>query len=76
MSNGDFSTLTGRAFGMMRSIALWKNKGKTEVRPIGIGDALKGVITRAHCDQIRNLVAEFVENDQLGMMTWVQNTHQ
>ena len=38
-----------------------KAKTKTSVRAIGIGDALKGVIPRAHCDQIRQLVSGMVE---------------
>ena len=67
-ANGDFNRLSGRAFSMMRSIALWKCKEKNAVRPIGIGEALKGIMTRAHCDQVRTLVADFVEKDQLGMM--------
>ena len=50
MANGDFDRVTGRAFSMMRSVALWKDKGKTSVRPIGIGDALRRAIVRAHCD--------------------------
>ena len=33
-----------------------------------MGDALKGVITRAHCDQIRSVVSELVEQNQLGML--------
>ena len=53
---------------MMKSVALWKNEKKTSVRPIGIGDSLKGIMTRAHCDQIRLAVAELLDKDQLGMM--------
>ena len=68
MANGDFNNVAGSAFSMMRSVALWKNKRKTAVRPIGMGDALKGVMTRAHCDQIRELVADYVERNQFGMM--------
>ena len=68
MANGDFNKIAGSAFSMMRSVALWKNKEKTAVRPIGVGDALKGVITRAHCDQIRSVVSELVEQNQLGML--------
>ena len=68
MANGDFDTVIGGAFSIMKSVALWKNKAKTAVRPIGIGDALKGVMTRAHCDQIRLHVADLVERHQLGMM--------
>jgi len=48
MANGDFDKMAGSAFSMMRSVALWKNKDKISVRPIGMGDALKGVMTRVH----------------------------
>ena len=45
-----------------------EDEEKTAVRPIGIGDALKGVMIRAHCDQIRLQVIDLVERHQLGMM--------
>ena len=67
MSNGDFDIIIGRAFSMMRSVALWKNKSKTSVRPIGIGDALKRIMTKAHCAQVRQLLADTVEKHQLGV---------
>ena len=68
MVNGKYDTVLGSAFSIMKSVALWKNKEKTSVRPIGIGDALKGIMTRAHCDQIRLHVTDVVEKHQLGMM--------
>ena len=55
MSNGDFDGMTGRAFSMMRSVALWKNKSQTSVRPFGIGGALKRIIVKAHCAQVKHL---------------------
>ena len=61
MANGDFDSVAGSAFSIMRSVALWKNKEKTSVRPIGMGDALKGVMIRAHCDIIGSKVANIVE---------------
>ena len=33
-----------------------------------MGDALKGVMTRAHCDQVRAIVSNLVERHQFGMM--------
>ena len=68
MVNGHFDKVTGGAYSMMKSVAPWKSKKKDSVRPIGIGDALKGVITRAHCDQIRLTLADLVEKHQLGML--------
>ena len=68
MANCDFDKVARSAFSMMRSVALWKKKDKTSVRPIGMGDALKGVMTRFHCDQVRSIVAEMVERNQLGML--------
>ena len=68
MANGDFGRVSGRAFGMMRSIALWKTKDKNSVRPIGIGDALKRVIVKAHCHHVKLIVDELVDKYQLGVM--------
>ena len=58
MAKGDFDRISGHAFSMMRSVALWKNKEKTSVRPIGIGDALKRMIVRAHCEHVRIMMEE------------------
>ena len=68
MAAGDFTRETGRAFSMMRSVALWKSKDKKAVRPIGVGDALKRVIVRAHCNRVRLLVSDLVGKWQLGVM--------
>ena len=68
MANGDFGRVSGRAFGMMRSIALWKTKEKSSVRPIGIGDALKRVIVKAHSNLVKPIVDELVDKLQLGVM--------
>ena len=68
MANGDFDKVAGSAFSMMRSVALWKSKEKISVRPIGMGDALKVVMTRADCDQSGEIVGDLVERHQLGMM--------
>ena len=68
MAKGDFDKVSGRAFSMMRSVALWKDKEKTSVRPIGIGDALKRIIVRAHCDHVRVLIEELVWKHEFGLM--------
>ena len=68
MAKGDFQTISGRAFSMMRSVALWKTNEKTSVRPIGIGSALKRVIIKAHASLMKLLVSELVDKYQLGVM--------
>ena len=68
MSKGDFGTVSGRAFSMMRSVALWKTNSKTSVRPIGIGGALKRVFVKAHCNLVKSLLHELVDKYQLEVM--------
>ena len=68
MAAGDFSRVSGRAFSMMRSVALWKSKDKKAVRPIGVGDALKRIIVRAHSNRVRPVLLDLVGKWQLGLM--------
>ena len=68
MSKEDFQTLSGWAFCMMRSVALWKTNSKTSVRPIGIRGAPKRVIIKAHCSLVKPLLDELVDKCQLGVI--------
>ena len=49
-------------------MALWKNAEKTKVRPISGGVALRKLIVKAHCDQVREELIEHVGDSQLGVM--------
>ena len=64
---GDFGRVSGRAFGTMKSIALWKTKEKTPVRHIGTGHVLKKVLVKSYNNRVEFLVEDLVEKYQLGV---------
>ena len=49
-------------------IALWKDAAKTDVRPVGVGCALRRLLTRAYCIQTRAKIIEHVQESQLGVL--------
>ena len=67
MANGNFGRVSGRAFGTMKSIALWKTKEKTPVQHIGIGDALKKVLVKAYNNRVKFLVEDLVDKYQFNI---------
>ena len=68
IANGDFSVVIGRITCVAWTVALWKNAEKTKVRPISCGGALRKLIVKAHCDQVREELVAHVGNSQLGVM--------
>ena len=68
IAKGDFSTVIGRITCACWTVALWKNDAKTKVRPISGGGALKKLIVKAHCDQVREELVELVGDSQLGVL--------
>ena len=49
-------------------IALYKDDKRKDVRPISVGCALRRLLTKAYCAQIRGIITSHVQNTQLGVL--------
>ena len=52
-AKGDYSLAIGELCAMSKLVALWKDDARTDVRPVGIGGALRRLLTKTYCSQIK-----------------------
>ena len=67
-ANGDYSLAIGELSAMCKLVALWKDKTRTDVRPVGIGGALRRLLTKTYCSQIKSQFRLLVGDHQLGVL--------
>ena len=65
---GDFTAVLGELVAESQLIALYKDEKRRDVRPISVGCALRRLLTRAYCSQIRGLISSHVQETQVGVM--------
>ena len=66
---GHYSKDRGEVFASCRLVALYKDKHRVKVRPIGIGGALRRLITKAVTRAVRSHVdALLADSNQLGVL--------
>ena len=58
---GDFTAVLGELVAESQLIALYKDEKRRDVRPISVGCALRRLLTRAYCSQIRGLISSHVQ---------------
>ena len=64
---GDFETVLGELVAESQLIALYKDDKRKDVRPISVC-ALRRLLTRSYCAQIRGLINSHVQATQIGVM--------
>ena len=64
---GDLSQLIGELTAEGRLLGLFKNKQKSEVRPICISGALRRLLCRAYLASLTNQIHDLVSDHQLGV---------
>ena len=67
-ARGDFSSSLGELVAEAQLIALYKDKTKTDVRPVGIGCAMRRLLTRAYCAKTKEQIIAHVGKSQLGVL--------
>ena len=65
---GDFAAELGELAAESQLIALYKDDKRKDVRPISVGCALRRLLTRAYCTQIRGFIRSHVQATQIGIM--------
>ena len=67
-ARGDFSSSLGELVAEAQLIALYKDSTKTDVRPVGVGCALRRLLTKAYCAKTRAQILAHVDRSQLGVL--------
>ena len=67
-ARGDFSRSLGELVAESQLIALYKDNSKMDVRPFGIGCALRRLLTRAYCAKTRDKIIAHCRESQLGLL--------
>ena len=67
ISKGDFSNIVGRITCVARTVALWKDSASTKVRPVSGGGALRKIIVKPHCAQVKEQLRDIVGDNQVGV---------
>ena len=60
ISRGAFDTTIGRLECTAWTVALWKDASHTKIRPISGGGALRKIMVKAHCEQVKDQLYELV----------------
>ena len=68
VAQGEFSNIVGKISCATWTVALWKDSAKTKVRPVSGGGALRKLIVKAHCDQVKEQLKDIVGDTQLGVL--------
>jgi len=67
-ARGDFSSSLGELVAETQLIALYKDSSKIDVRPVGIGCALRRLLTRAYCSKSKEKIMAHCRESQLGLL--------
>ena len=68
MGERTFNLALGEMVAMCKLIALWKDNEQTDVRPVGVGGALRRLLCRTYTGQVREQLKHLVGEHQLGAL--------